>query len=172
MHGLAMSVISGGSLLSGAEYALVAQVPKAKDRWQQVHFSRAIADQFFGLHVGDTRLITLERVNAQGALIRRTSKSLVYSKRNKNYKLEFDFSPALSHDYPKHGQRPLLVVVNIDVRTFRYRTFMPKESGYTEMLALNLSEPPIGRGLRRIITTLEELELRYPSIGLRHLIEN
>jgi hypothetical protein len=103
--------MSQSAMLTGAELVLCALVPKAKDRWQQVHINRAIAEQFFFLKTGDTRSAVFERVDDQGILTQPKTRKLVYSKRNKNYKIEFDFSPVKT--YPTTGIPILLVVAYV-----------------------------------------------------------
>src|SRR4051812_29103305 len=97
-------------LLTGTEMSLVAQVGKAENssgfpRWQQVHFNRDIARQFFNLEPGDDRSITLEKISAAGRIVERVSKRLVFSESNKNPKIEFRFGPR-NFAYPPHPQRP------------------------------------------------------------------
>jgi len=74
-------------LLTGTELSLVAEVGKAENRngpprWQQVHFNKDVARQFFRLQPGDDRSITLEKLSAAGKVIERVSKKLVFSERN------------------------------------------------------------------------------------------
>ena len=83
---------------------------------------------------------------------------------NRNYRLEFDFSPA--EEYPSTG-RPLIVIVEVGLRRFRYVTLMPDEPGHTEMMRVTDDLESIGGGLARVITTLDEVELRWPACPLR-----
>jgi len=151
-------------LLSGAEYVLVARIPKAGSRWRQAHLNRDIVEQFFRLKLGERRTITLERVDYDGYYAGQSKATLVYSEVNKNPKIELDFSPI--RGYPAEGP-PLVVVVELDRRTFRYRPLIPGGVGYEAMLQLNTDAPPVGRGVRRTITTLDEIELRWPQARLR-----
>lgn len=162
MHAVA---VSSAAMLSGAELVLCALVPKAGTRWQQVHINRTIAEQFLLLKVGEDRTATFERVDQHGLLGPPVTRRLIYSKRNKNYKVEFDFSPA--RFYPAEGP-PILLILALDVRAFRYRTIFPAQAGYLEMSALNSQEASIGKGFRRIITTLDEVEMRWPRACLRN----
>lgn len=153
------------ALLSGNELVLVAQVPNGAGRWTQAHFNRAVMEQFFGLKPGDQKSIFLERVDGEGFLAEGARRKLVYSPTNKNPKLEINFGSV--REYPTAGV-PLIVVVELDVDRFRYRTLMPDSPGYEAMLQLNLDYPAIGRGHRRIISTLDEVEMRWPQIRLRN----
>lgn len=157
--------------LVGNELTLVARVPKAgrdRARWTQVHFNRAVAEQFFRITPGDRRLLTLERIGKNGEYAGRKSRPLVYSaSSNRNCKVELEFSPAKNEDYDP-SKRPLVVMTEIDVRTFRYRSLMPGWPGYEEMAEFNLSQPQVGRGDPRVISTLDEVEMRWPQVGLRN----
>lgn len=150
--------------LTGSEYVLLAQVPKAGSRWKQVHFNIDVSEQFFRLTPGTNRQVTLERVGGDGYMHEAVARPLVMSEINRNSKIEFDFGSV--RKYPANGV-PLLLVLELDVRTFRYQLLTPGDAGYDSMLQLNLELSAIGRGLPRVITTLDEVELRWPKCSLR-----
>jgi hypothetical protein len=152
------------TLVSGSELVLVAQVPRAGERWHQVHFNVAVGERFFRIRPGENLLITIERVGSAGQIADRKSTPLVFSERNRNYRLEFDFGDV--EHYPDDGP-PLLVVLELGVRHFRYVALFPWSNGYSEMAALNAALPSVGRGLNRVLTTLDEVELRWPGCPLR-----
>ena len=62
---------------------------------------------------------------------------------------------------------PLIVIVEVGLRRFRYVTLMPGESGHTDMMRVTDELESIGGGLARVITTLDEVELRWPACPLR-----
>lgn len=150
-------------LLTGAEYVLVAQVPKAGDRWHQVHFNVDVGKQFFRVNEGEDHLISLEQLRSDGQLGPKAENPLVFSKKNRNYRIEFDFKAT---DYPE-DDRPLLLVLELGLRRFRYVLLLPGDDGYDEMATLNADEPSIGQGVRRVLTNLDEVELRWPGCPLR-----
>jgi hypothetical protein len=152
-------------LLTGTEMCLVAEVPGAGNRWQQVHFNIDIARQFFNLEPGMNRSITLERIAASGRLVERTSRQLVLSEVNRNPKIEFFFGTGAN--YPAQPCRPLVVVVEAAYLTYRYRTLMPSDAGYEGVVNLLAAGASIGKGLRRRIVTLDELEAYWPGAALR-----
>lgn len=152
-------------LLTGTELCLVAQVPGAGNRWQQVHFNIDIARQFFNLEPGMNRSITLERIDAAGRVAERTSRQLVLSEVNKNPKIEFFFGTRVQ--YPASPARPLVVVVEAAYLTYRYRTLMPGDTGHDGVVSLLNAGTSIGRGLKRRIVTLDELESYWPGAALR-----
>jgi hypothetical protein len=158
-------------LLTGTEITLVAWVGRADNknglpRWQQVHFNREIARQFFNLEPGDDRAITLEKISGEGRVVERTSKRLVYSEANKNIKIEFHFGPR-DLAYPDPPERPLLVVVEADHLTYRYRTLLPGQSGHGPVKTLLLAGPSVGKGLHRRLVTLNDVESVWPQAHLR-----
>lgn len=152
-------------LLTGTELCLVAEVPGAGDRWKQVHFNLDVARQFFSLEPGDDRSITLERISAQGRVIERSSRQLVIPESNRNSRIEFSFGSVT--DYPDPPDRPIVVVVEANYLTFRYRTLMPGDAGYEGVKNLLRLGKSIGRGVRRRIVTLNELEDFWPQAHLR-----
>lgn len=152
-------------LLTGTELCLVAEVPGGGNRWQQVHLNLDVTRQFFNLEPNSDKSITLERVSAQGRVIERSSRQLVLSEANKNCKIEFSFAPVTN--YPPPPDRPIIVVVEAGYSIYRYRTLLPGETGHSSAKSLLTSGPSIGRGLRRRIVTLDELESYWPQAALR-----
>jgi len=150
-------------LLTGTEPVLVAQVPKAGRRWGQVHFNMDVGRRFFRVEEGEQKSVRLERVGFDGQPLGASTRSLVLGP-NRNYRIEFDFDPQSS--YPQVS-RPLLVVVELRLRRFRYVTLMPDEPGHEQMIRMTGELPAVGHGLRRVITTLDEVELRWPGCPLR-----
>jgi hypothetical protein len=153
------------SLLTGTEPALLAEIPKAGTRWKQVHFNIDVMRRFFHLEPGSVRSITQERIGSSGEVQSRNSRQLVFADANRNSRLEFDFDPLPA--YPKDGVKPLLVAVEAVYLTFRYKLVMPGDSGYVPLSNLLAAGPSIGRGARRRIVTLDEIEAYWPQAGLR-----
>jgi hypothetical protein len=156
-------------LLGGSELVLVAQVPKAGDRWTQVHFNLVITRDFFSLKDGDKRVIRLERIETDGSGQDPVDRPLVLSGINRNAKIELDFgmNEGKRPSYPADGRPPIVVILELDTRSFRYQTLMPAQQGYESLLKLTQQMPKVGRGLPRVISTLDEGELRWPGCRLR-----
>jgi hypothetical protein len=150
-------------LLTGTEPVLVAQVPRAGGRWHQVHFNMDVGRRFFRVEEGEDKSVSIERMSDMGNVMGSDTRRLVLGV-NRNYRLEFDFSP--DEEYPS-GSRPLLVIVEVGLRRFRYVTLMPGQSGHAEMFRVTVDLESIGGGLPRVITTLDEVELRWPGCPLR-----
>ncbi|MDM7855808.1 hypothetical protein [Cellulomonas alba] len=143
----------------------MAEVPGAGDRWKQVHFNLDIARRFFNLEPGSNRSITLERIGPTGYVVERASRQLVIPESNRNSRIEFSFGRAA--EYPPAPNRPIVVVVEASYLTYRYRTLMPGEPGYEGAKALLAAGPSIGKGVRRRIVTLDDLEGYWPHALLR-----
>ncbi len=154
---------SPSTFFDGSELVLVAQVPKAGDRWHQVHLNAEVVRRFFRLALGVTEKAEFERVARDGTYRGSETNSIVFSQRNKNYKIEFDLRDA--PDYPQ--EPPVLLIVEVALRRFRFMLLMPGDDGFEEMKRLNASLEPVGRGHRRVITTLSEVEMRWPGCLLR-----
>lgn len=153
-------------LLTGTELCLVGEVPKAGGRFKQVHFNLDIVRQFFNLEPGSHRSITLERISPMGRVEERSSRQLVFPDSNRNARIEFSFGRALL-EYPDPPDRPLIVVVEANPTTYRYRTLMPGDAGYAGVLRLINAGPSVGHGVQRRIVTLDELEAYWPEAALR-----
>lgn len=157
-------IMSTAIPLSGAEQVLVAQVPKAGVRWSQVHFNQTVSERFFRVREPGKKRVRLERMDRLGDVISEDDRPLVFSSVNRNSKIEFDFSPV--RDYPTGG-RPVLLVLELGLRHFRYFALFPDQGGYNDMLGLTEALPTVGRGLKRVISYLDEVELRWPGCPLR-----
>lgn len=155
--------MASAPLLTGTEPVLVAQVPKAGGRWHQVHFNMDVGRRFFRVEEGEDKTISVERISASGEVLDSDTRRLVLGVQ-RNYRLEFDFSPA--EEYPAES-RPVLVLVEVGLRRLRYVSLMPGESGHQEMFRITQDLETIGGGLPRVITTLDEVELRWPACPLR-----
>jgi HKD family nuclease len=141
---------------------LVAEVPKASDRWGQVHFNQDVVHDFFRVrHNSPQRLflVHLER----GTLVEEPPRPCVYSTRNKNMKVELAATHGLA--YPAEG-RPILVFREVGLRSFRYILLMPGDPGHAELDAFLAFRPSVGRGLRRVIATRPDVEGVWPALPI------
>lgn len=156
-----------GTPFSGSEYVLVAQVPrggKGKPRWKQTHFNRPSTETFFRVKEKVQDTVRLERVSTDGCLHSIVERRLVYSTVNKNLKIEFDYGDI--KEYPTEGP-PILVIVEIDVRFFRYMALLPGDAGYEQTRQLSESREKLGKGHPRVRVTLDDVEMVWPECPLR-----
>ena len=129
---------------------LVAQVPKAGERWHQIHFNRDVIENFFRVRLGTTaQRVFLVECRHDGTFAEQEVRPCVYSGANMNPKIEI----ASHHGapYPDSG-RPIAVYRELQVRSFAYMLLMPGDPGYAEMLALTGDLPTVGSGVPRVIT--------------------
>jgi len=149
--------------LDGSELVLVAQVPKAGGRWHQIHLNAEVMRRFFRLEPGTTIDAEFERVARDGTYHGSVRRPVVFSSTNKNLKIEFDLADA--PDYP--AEPPILLILETALRRFRFLVLMPGDQGFAEMKQLNAALEPVGKGHRRVITSLSEVEMRWPTCPLR-----
>ena len=115
------------------EFFLVAQIPRAGGRWSQVHYSAEIIQNYFRVPAGtDVFLRRLDSVNVE-------ERKIVYSKRNKNYKIELGAArdAERASGYPAEG-RPVVILRREGGKLPRHRyvLLMPGDEGHAEMADL------------------------------------
>jgi hypothetical protein len=119
------------------EAMLVAQIPKASDRWPQIHYSAEIIQDYFDVGRGDhVYLREFDGVDVE-------DRQVVYSTVNKNYKIELGAAGEAQRagGYPAVG-RPVVVFRRESgaLRRHRYVFLMPGEDGHTAMAELASAE--------------------------------
>ena len=137
------------SPLAGTDRFLVAQVPRAGDRWHQIHFNRQVIEEFFHVRHDSAQRVFLVECRQDGGFGEQEVRPCVYSDANKNLKIE-----VASHQqepYPDAGP-PVAVYRELQIRSFAYMLLMPGEPGYDAMFTLTENLPTIGGGLPRVIT--------------------
>lgn len=148
---------------AGASEVLVAEIPKAKDRWKQANFDLDNFRNFFHLEPGKTRRVLLWHVDPAGkigALERRPSVAV----KSQNYRIELAAAGALP--YPANGP-PVAVFVRTGTRKFRYRLVMPTDPAYPkidQILAKRWKGPP--QRMRRVRLSLNDLRAEWPGSPL------
>lgn len=142
---------------------LVAQVPKAGGRWRQIHYNKEVVDKFFQIKSQSYQRLQLFEVQSDGTTNDAEIRPLVYSKSNKNYKIEI--SARHGESYPE-STPPVIVLRKIGTRQFNYILLMPGDDGYMEMLGFTESRPTVGRGLPRVLTTFSEVKSVWPGCPL------
>lgn len=139
---------------------LVAEVPKASDRWGQVHFNQDVVKDYFRIrHNSSERLFLVHPDN--GTLVEEPPRPCVYSAGNKNLKVELAATHGLQ--YPTEG-RPITVFREIGLRSHRYVLLMPGDPGHAEMDAFLASRPSVGKGVRRVIAGRPDIEAVWPDL--------
>ncbi|MEW6619298.1 MAG: phospholipase D family protein [bacterium] len=135
---------------------LVAEVPKAGDRWTQIHFNVDVNRQFFKVQPNSSERAYLFEKISPTKIGQEEVRPVVFSRRNRNIKIEF----AAKRDKPyPSDSRPILVVREIGTRIFHYVLLMPRDEGYDEMDNFLQTHrlKSIGRGVIRLITTYDNI---------------
>lgn len=144
---------------------LIAELPKASERWNQANFDIGNYRGFFHLEPGRPDRVHLFPIAANGDRGPPEDRPSV-SVRSHNYRLEL--GQAAHKPYPPTGRgRPIAVFVREAERTFRYRVFMPDDPVYREVEAAlsNLSRAP-AREVRRTQLDYDEFKRRVPRTPL------
>lgn len=103
--------------------ALIAEVPKSGNRWQQVNFDLKSYQEYFGVTKSATKYVRFYEVKADGSLgppEDRQSVSVV----SRNFR--FEVGAAAGKIYPAEGH-PILIFEKTDDSTFYYVLLMPGE---------------------------------------------
>jgi len=148
---------------SGNSQALVACVPRGGGRWHQVHFNKDVIKRFFQVKANSPQRVFLSNKGAGAQNAEQEVRPCIYSKVNKNYKLEL--AAGREKLYPRNGV-PVVVFVKVQTRTFQYLMLFPGDPGFAEMYDLTQTLPNLGRGHRRVITTAENLRRVWPECPL------
>jgi len=143
---------------------LVRYIAGAGGRTSQVHFSRRIAESFFGLHPGDTNTINVQEVQPGGPPGRlEKDRPLVFSKSNRNSKIEMEgLKKRLPSDYPTDWYA-ILVVQHVEPRRYRYMSLVPGDDGYTELSGHLNQVPRRGQAFQEDTMKLDRLLEIWPS---------
>ena len=146
------------------ERVLVAQLPRAGDRWHQAHFNIHVVQQFFRVDPDASHRAFLVERRLDGSLGEQEMRPCVYSPSNRNLKIELAARRGV--DYPETGGRPIAVFKEIQVRTFEYMILLPGEPGYDGLRRLTETLPSLGRGLPRVLTDVAALRRAWPDSPL------
>lgn len=143
------------------ELVLVAQIPKAGNRWPQVHYSASVIRDYFQVTAGTH--VFLREHNSSNV----EKPQVVFSVANKNYKIELG-AASRAGAYPSKG-RPVVVFRRESnrYRRHRYVLLMPKSSGHTQMTKLATTAFR-GRAnqVRRAIVPISQVFKVWPSCPL------
>jgi hypothetical protein len=148
---------------ASVDEVLIAEIPKAGDRWAQANFDQENYEGFFGAKVGSQRRISLHHVDSAGTLGEVESRPSV-EVASQNYRFELSAARGLS--YPTQGS-PIGVFLRLTTGEFLYSLLLPGDSGYEEVDAL-LSANWHGRAdrKRRVRFSVDQVRAAWPSSPL------
>jgi len=147
---------------------LLAEIPRASKRWNQVNFDKNSFEQFFGARAGDnTMRVLFKGIDDQGIEHDVESRQSV-SVKSRNWRFELDLAKGKS--YPQKG-RPIGVFVKVSERNFLYMVLMPDcpyHKGVSELLPL----PHDDSRVRRHRVAVDSLRTACPKLPLWRFFED
>lgn len=160
---LSAQPVPQADVASAVEEVLVAEIPKAGNRWAQANFDLENYEGFFGAKVGSQRRISLHHVGPSGALGEVESRPSV-EVASQNYRFELAAARGLS--YPTTGS-PIGVFLRLATGEFLYSLLLPGHPGYEDvdrLLATNWH----GRAdrKRRVRFSADEVRAAWPASPL------
>jgi hypothetical protein len=157
------SATPGQTATVAVEDVLIAEIPKAGDRWAQANFDLENYEGFFGAKAGTQRRISLHHVDEHGHLGEVESRPSV-EVASQNYRVELAAARGLA--YPAGGS-PIGVFLRLGTGEFLYSLLLPGGAGYQEIDAL-LAAHWHGRAdrKRRIRFSVEDVQAAWPDSPL------
>jgi len=141
---------------------LIRYIPRAAGRVAQVHFTREIVERYFRLQLGTKEIIRIQRKQLGKRFGKTERRTLVYSIRNKNPKIEVEGAKVLEGNYPTAG-RPIIIFQALINSRHRYMIRLPGDEGYMELARVLANEPRKHRALPYKITDVNFLKQVWPS---------
>lgn len=141
---------------------LVAEIPRASNRWGQANFDQATFFGFFGASRRVQRRAYFFHLRGDGTLGFQEVRPAV-AVQSMNYRFELEAASGLP--YPGTG-RPIGVFAKVGARTFVYMLLMPAQAGHQEMASLlDRTQAPSAR-LRRIVFRAAAVRAAWPHAPL------
>jgi HKD family nuclease len=142
---------------------LVAEVPKAKDRWKQINFDKKSFQEFFGVTLGKEKTVKFYPVNNDGSFGNEEIRHAV-AVASHNYR--FEIGAAANLPYPEEGN-PIVIFERLSDDEFSYLLLMPGDHNHqTIQDFLNNSYGKTGNQKLRVTMTAGELALAWPDCPL------
>ena len=146
---------------------LIAEIPKAGNRWKQANFSQDVFEDFFGATKGDNSYkVKLTNIKKDGSLGEVTeSQSVTVKSRNYRFELRCDET---NLPYPSGNDRPIGLFVKEDAQNYMYQVLMPSDNVYKKIKDYLYLETGNKRGrkdlMRRHIADVEAIHALYPEL--------
>ena len=139
---------------------LVAEIPRAANRWNQANFDKITFEGYFDAKVGAQRRIILRHVDSGGHLGQLESRPGV-AVASHNYR--FELAAAAGQPYPTSG-RPIGVFVKQPSGLIVYRLLLPADPQYSKAAAVLAADwSGSATRMRRVVTTAERLHQFWPE---------
>lgn len=146
---------------------LIAEIPKAGNRWKQANFSQAVFEDFFGATRGDNSYkIKLTNIKKDGTLGEVTeSQSVTVLSKNYRFELRCDET---NQPYPSGTDRPIGLFLKEDEQNYMYQVLMPYNDNYSKIKEYLYMETAHKKGrkdlMRRHIADVEAIHALYPEL--------
>ena len=146
---------------------LIAEIPKAGNRWKQANFSQDVFEYFFGATKGDNSYkVKLTNIKKDGSLGEVTESQSVTVK-SKNYRFELRCDET-NLPYPSGNDRPIGLFVKEDAQNYMYQVLMPSDDAYKKIKDYLYLETANQKGrkdlMRRHIADVEAIHALYPEL--------
>jgi len=146
---------------------LIAEIPKAGNRWKQANFSQDVFEYFFGAKKGDNSYkVKLTNIKKDGSLGEVTESQSVTVK-SKNYRFELRCDET-NLPYPLGNDRPIGLFVREDAQNYMYQVLMPSDDAYKKIKDYLYLETADQKGrkdlMRRHIADVEAIHALYPEL--------
>lgn len=108
---------------------LIRLVPKAGNRSKQVHFTVDLLNKYFCLTPGNSILV--QEMLPSGKVCEIEQRTIVFSQRNRNVKIELAGASMLDYNYPSDTEkRPVLILKRVNSNIFVYMIILEGNDGY------------------------------------------
>jgi hypothetical protein len=150
---------------AAGDRVLLAEIPKASDRWKQANFDLESFRGFFGADPVASHRIVLWRLDNTGAVQGVESRPTV-SVRSHNFRIELEAAAGLA--YPAGDDRPIGAFLRTAPRRFRYVLLMPGDTGYDDAMRLleRAEGPRRPSRMRRHSFDRDDVEAEWPESPL------
>lgn len=143
---------------------LIAQIPRASDRWNQANFDKETFETFFGAEPDSQQRIFLYHTELDGSYSDVPESRPSVAVKSHNYR--FELAAAAGLEYPA-AARPIAVFVRVALRTYRYRLLMPGDPHYLNVAAFLEANCPVkGNRVRRYKTDVATIRAAWPDSPL------
>lgn len=143
--------------------ALIAEIPRGAERWNQANFDKNSFENFFGANPDQSTIVLLRNVAADGRAGNIESRpSVAVMSRNFRFELE----AAAGQAYPYAG-RPIGLFIRVATRMFLYMLFMPGDEFHNQVAGfLDTLAPSREDRMRRIPLPAGQIRESLPRLPI------
>lgn len=165
-----VEVPGNGEETEDGDQVFVGFVPAGGGRWGQVHLNADIVEQFFHVPLEESSEFIFQERQSDGSRGPREERALVYSRVNKNPKIEIGAASGKAYPDPDEEGRPIVLMRRVSRNLYDYVLLMPSNEGHSELVELIESAEKegrtVGRGLPRLIVDLSDIRTIWDGCPL------